>query len=119
MTENELLEYIDGIGNQCRKNRLLHHACFEIVFAQIGNPLSRVFMMNQLVSGKAVKIWDKDEFCGRMFDFSLNRYIAHIDVTFGYLSGMVNIVMCLVESPDHNTNITASVIDAFSRLYEL
>ena len=90
MTENELLEYIDGIGNQCRKNRLLHHACFEIVFAQIGNPLSRVFMMNQLVSGKAVKIWDKDEFCGRK------------DM-----------------SPDHNTNITASVIDAFSRLYEL
>jgi hypothetical protein len=117
MTENELVEFIDGIGNYCRKNRL-HHACFEFIFAQIGNPLSRKFMMNQLISGKTVKIWNKDEFCERMFDSSLNWYIAHIDTIFGHLSGRVNIVVCLVESPDHDTNITAPVIDAFSRLYE-
>ncbi len=118
MTENELLTFIGDVCNSCRKHDI-DTPYFDFVQPKIGDPLSRDFIMGELVRSKAARIWDRDEFHEKMFDSSLHLSIAHIEVTMGYISRTVNIIICLIETPDHSTNITPDLIEAFSKLYEI
>ena len=118
MTESELTKYIGEVCNSCRKYAITT-PYFEFVQPNVGDPLSRDFIMRELANGKGVRIWDRDEFHEKMFDSSLQFSISHIEVILGYLSGTVNIIVCLIETPDHSTNITPALIEAFSKLYEI
>lgn len=118
MTESELIGYIGVVCNTCRKHGIAT-PYFDFVKHKIGDPLSKGFIMSELANGKAVRIWDKDEFCAKMFDSSLHLSIAHIEVIMGYLTRAVNIIVCLIETPDHSTNITPTLIEAFNKLYEI
>lgn len=117
MTESELIGYIGDVCNSCKKHGI-STPYFDFVQSRVGYPLSRGFIMSELANGKAVRIWDRDEFHEKMFDSSLHLSIAHIEVIMGYLSGAVNIIVCLIETPDHSTNITPALIEAFNKLYD-
>ena len=104
--------------NLCKKHNI-NTPFFDFIQPKIGEPLSRDFIMRELANGKGARIWDRDEFYEKMFDSSLHLFISHIDVTMGYLTRTVNIVLCLVESPDYSTNITPTLIEAFGKLYEI
>ena len=118
MTESELIGYIGDVCNSCKKHGI-KHPYFDFVQSKVGYPLSRGFIMSELTNGKTVRIEDKDEFHEKMFDSSLQFSIAHIEVIMGYISGMVNIIVYLIETPDHSTNITSALIEAFNKLYEI
>ena len=118
MTESELIGYIGNVCNSCKKHNITT-PYFDFVQPKVGDPLSRGFIMMELANGKAVRIWDKDKFCEKMFDSSLQFSIAHIEVIMGYLTRVVNIIVCLIETPDHSTNITPALIEAFNKLYEI
>lgn len=118
MTDLELTEYIGDVCNSCKKHGI-KHPYFDFIQSRVGYPLSRGFIMSELTNGKAVRIWDRDEFHEKMFDSSLHLSIAHIEVIMGYISGMVNIIVYLIETPDHSTNITPTLIEAFNKLYEI
>ena len=102
--EHKLTKYIDELCDQYRRYKF-ESPCFEIIFTHIGDSLSDGFMWDQSIRGKTMKIFDKDEFYEHMFEYSLEYYITHI-------------ALCLVESPDHSTNITPNLIDAFGKMYE-
>lgn len=118
MTDLELTEYIGDVCNSCRKHDITT-PYFDFVQPKIGSPLSRGFIMMELANGRGVRIWDRDEFHEKMFDSSLQFSIAHIEVIMGYLTRTVNIIVCLIETPDHSTNITPTLIEAFNKLYEI
>ena len=118
MTESELIGYIDVVCNSCKKHGI-NTPYFDFVKPKIGDPLSRGFIMREIANGKAARIWDRDEFHEKMFDSSLQFSIAHIEVIMGYLTRAVNIIVCLIETPDHSTNITPTLIEAFNKLYEI
>lgn len=118
MTENELIGYIGDVCNSCKKHGI-NTPYFDFVKPKVGDPLSRDFIIAELENGKAVRIWDKDEFCEKMFDSSLQFSIAHIEVIMGYLTQTVEIIICLIETPNHSTNITPALIEAFNKLYEI
>jgi hypothetical protein len=118
MTDLELTEYIGDVCNSCRKHGI-KHPYFDFVQPKVGAPLSRGFIMMELANGKAARIWDRDEFCEKMFDSSLQFSISHIEVIMGYLTRAVNIIVCLIETPDHSTNITPTLIETFNKLYEI
>ena len=118
MTALELTEYMGDVYNSCIKYGI-KHPYFDFIQSRFGYPLSRGFIMSELTNGKAVRIWDRDEFHEKMFDSSLHLSIAHIEVIMGYLTQTVNIIVYLIETPDHSTNITPTLIDAFNKLYEI
>ena len=118
MTESELTEYIGDVCNSCKKHNITT-PYFDFLKPRVGDPLSREFIMRELGNGKGVRIWDKDEFHEKMFDSSLQFSIAHIEVILGYLTETVEIIICLIETPDHSTNITPALIEAFNKLYEI
>ena len=118
MTENELIGYVGDVCNSCKKHGI-STPYFDFVQQKIGDPLSRGFIMRELATGKAARIWDRDEFCEKMFDSSLHLSISHIEIIMGYLTQTVNIIVCLIETPDHSTNITPALIEAFNKLYEI
>ena len=118
MTDLELTEYIGEVCYSCKKHGITT-PYFDFVQPKVGDPLSRDFIMRALANGKGTRIWDRDEFHEKMFDFSLSKYIAHIEVIMGYISRTVNIIVCLIETPDYSTNITPTLIEAFSKLYEI
>jgi len=118
MTDLELTEYIGDVCNSCRKHGIVQ-PYFDFVQMKVGDPLSRDFIMRELANGKSVRIWDKDEFHEKMFDFSFSKYIAHIEVVMGHITRSVNIIVCLIETPDYSTNITPTLIEAFSKLFDI
>ncbi len=118
MTENELIGYIGEVCNSCRKYDI-DLPYFDFIYLKVGDPLSRDFIMGEWASGKVARIWDKDKFCEKMFDSSLHFSIAHIEILLGYLTRTVRIIICLSETPDHSTNITPTLIEAFNKLYEI
>ena len=118
MTENELIVYIGDVCNSCKKHGI-KHPYFDFVKPKVGDPLSRGFIMMELANGKAARIWDRHEFCEKMCDSSLHLSVSHIEIIMGYLTRAVNIIVCLIETPDHSTNITPTLIEAFNKLYEI
>lgn len=118
MIENELLAYIGDVCNSCKKHGI-STPYFDFIKPRVGDPLSREFIMRELGNGRGVRIWDRDEFCEKMFDSSLHLSITHIEFIMGYLTRTVEIIICLIETPDHSTNITPTLIEAFNKLYEI
>ena len=118
MAESELIGYIGDVRNSCKKHGI-DTPYFDFVQLKVGDPLKDEFIMREIANGKAVRIWDKDEFHEKMFDSSLQFSIAHIEVIMGYLTQTVEIIVCLIETPDHSTNITPALIEAFNKLYEI
>jgi len=118
MTESELIGYIRDVCNSCKKHNITT-PYFDFIQMKVGDPLSEDFIMRELANGKMARVWDRDEFYEKMFDSSLQFSISHIDVIIGYLTETVRIIVGLIETPDHSTNITPTLIEAFNKLYEI
>ena len=118
MTESELIGYVGNLCNSCREHGI-NTPYFDFIQMKVGDPLSEDFIMRELANGKMARVWDRDEFYEKMFDSSLQFSISHIDVIIGYLTETVRIIVGLIETPDHSTNITPTLIEAFNKLYEI
>ena len=105
---NNVYDYCKPWGN--------HHVIFEFKFHEIGEPLT-YFNMTSPGGHKSRVAHTSDELTQIMFDLSMNFYVVNVNVdirvswlTFG---------VALVESPDHSTNITPELVEAFNRIFEL
>ena len=105
---NNVYDYCKPWGN--------YHVIFEFKFHEIGEPLT-YFNMTSPGGHKSMLAHTSDELTQIMFDLSMNSYVVNVNVDIRV--SWVTFNVALVESPDHSTNITPEMVEAFNRIFEL